>query len=302
MERVTRTKDLNPELWKIFDEYVHGFIDRRGFMDRASKYVVAPMTAAMALDLMNPRFAEAQVVKPDDKRIKTEWVEIDSPKGYGKIKAYVAKPANATGKLPTVLVIHENRGLNPHIEDIARRLATDNFLAVAPDALTPLGGYPKDGADGAREDQARQMFPKLDQAKTREDMLAAAAYARTRSDSNGKLGAVGFCYGGGVVNFLATKMPELAAGVPFYGGPPPAEDVKNIKAAMLIHHGALDERLAASWPDYDKALTAAGVKHEGYIYPGAQHGFNNDTTDRFNPEAAKLAWDRTIAHFKKYLS
>ena len=250
MERVTRTKDLNPELWKIFDEYVHGFIDRRGFIDRASKYVVAPMTAAIALDLMNPRFAEAQQVKPDDKRIKTEWVEIDSPKGNGKIKAYVAKPANASGKLPTILVIHENRGLNPHIEDIARRLAVDNFLAIAPDALTPLGGYPRDGADAAREDQARQMFPKLDQAKTREDFIAAATYARTRSDSTGKLGAVGFCYGGGVVNFLATKMPELSAGVPFYGGPPPAEDVKNIKAAMLIHHGALDERLAASWPDY----------------------------------------------------
>lgn len=301
MERVTRTKDLNPELWKIFDEYVHGFIDRRGFIDRASKYVVAPMTAAIALDLMNPRFAEAQQVKPDDKRIKTEWVEIDSPKGYGKIKAYVAKPANASGKLPTILVIHENRGLNPHIEDIARRLAVDNFLAVAPDALTPLGGYPKDGADSAREDQARQMFPKLDQAKTREDFIAAANYARTRSDSTGKLGAVGFCYGGGVVNFLATKMPELAAGVPFYGGAPPADDVKNIKAAMLVHHGALDERLVAGWPDYEKALAAAGVAHEGYIYAGAQHGFNNDTTDRFNPEAAKLAWDRTIAHFRKYL-
>src|SRR5689334_15139753 len=276
MERQMRTKDLNPELWKIFDEYVHGFIDRRGFFDRASKYVVAPMTAAIALDLMSPKFAEAQIVAPDDKRIKTEWVEIDSPKGYGKIKALVAKPANATGKLPTVLVIHENRGLNPHIEDIARRLAVANFLAVAPDALTPLGGYPKSGSDTEREDGGRTMFTKLDQAKTREDMIAAANYARTRSDSSGKLGAVGFCYGGGVVNFLATRMPELAAGVPFYGGAPAADDVKNIKAAMLIHHGALDERLAASWPDYDKALTAAGVKHEGYTHPGALPGFHHD--------------------------
>src|SRR6478735_2483803 len=302
MERVNRTKDLNPELWNIFDEYVHGFIDRRGFLDRAAKYVVAPMTAAVALDLMNPRFAEAQQVKPDDKRIKTEWVEIDSPKGYGKIKAYVAKPANAAGKLPTVLVVHENRGLNPHIEDIARRLALDNFLAVAPDALTPLGGYPKTGADGEREDQARTLFPKLDQAKTREDMLAAAAYARTRSDSNGKLGAVGFCYGGGVVNFLATQLgADLKAGVPFYGGPPAEADVKNIKAAMLIHHGALDERLAGSWPAYEAQLKAANVPHEGYVYAGAQHGFNNDTTDRFNTEAAKLAWERTVAHFNKYL-
>ena len=295
-ERVT-TKDLNPELWKIFDEYVHGFIDRRGFMDRAGKYAVGGLTAAGILDLMNPRFAEAQLVPTDDKRIKTEWVEIDSPKGYGKIKAYVVKPANATGKLPTVLVIHENRGLNPHIEDIARRLALDNFLAVAPDALTPLGGYPKEG-----EDKARELFPKLDQAKTREDMVAAANYARTRSDSNGKLGAVGFCYGGGVVNMLATRMPELAAGVPFYGGAPAVDEVKNIKAAMLIQHGALDERLVAAWPAYEAALKAANVRHEGYVYPGAQHGFNNNTTDRFNAEAAKLAWDRTIAHFKKYLS
>lgn len=302
MEGQVTTKNLNPELWKIFDEYVHGFIDRRGFIDRASKYVVAPMTAALALDMMNPKFAEAQVVAPDDKRIKTEWVEIDSPKGYGKIKALVAKPANASGKLPTVLVIHENRGLNPHIEDIARRLAVANFLAVAPDALTALGGYPKDGADSAREDKGRELFPKLDQAKTREDMIAAASYARTRSDSNGKLGAVGFCYGGSVVNFLATRMPELAAGVPFYGGAPAAEDVKNIKAAMLVHHGALDERLVAGWPAYEAALKAAGVRYEGYIYPGAQHGFNNNTTDRFNAEQSKIAWDRTIAHFKKYLS
>ncbi len=294
-ERVT-TKDLNPELWKIFDEYVHGFIDRRGFMDRAGKYAVGGLTAAGILDLMNPRFAEAQLVPTDDKRIKTEWVEIDSPKGYGKIKAYVVKPANATGKLPTVLVIHENRGLNPHIEDIARRLALDNFLAVAPDALTPLGGYPKEG-----EDKARELFPKLDQAKTREDMVAAANFARTRSDSNGKLGAVGFCYGGGVVNMLATRMPELAAGVPFYGGAPAAEDVKNIKAAMLVQHGALDERLVAAWPAYEAALKAANVRYEGYVYPGAQHGFNNNTTDRFNAEAAKLAWDRTVAHFNKYL-
>jgi len=200
-----------------------------------------------------------------------------------------------------VLVIHENRGLNPHIEDIARRLAKANFLAMAPDALTPLGGYPKDGDDAAREDQARQMFPKLDQAKTREDMIAAANHARTRSDSNGKLGAVGFCYGGGVVNFLATQLPQLAAGVPFYGGNPPEADVKNIKAAMLIHHGALDERLVAAWPAYEAALKAANVKYEGYVYAGAAHGFNNNTTDRFHPEAAKLAWDRTIAHFNKYL-
>ena len=274
---------------------MHGDIDRRGFFDRAGKFAVGGTTVAMLLDMMNPKFAAAQVVPKDDKRIKTEWVEIDSPKGYGKIKAYVAKPANATGKLPTVLVIHENRGLNPHIEDIARRLALDNFLAVAPDALTPLGGYPGD------EDKAREVFPKLDQAKTREDFLAATQYARTRADSTGKIGAVGFCYGGGMVNFLATRVPELLAGVPFYGGAPPVEDVKNIKAAMLIQHGGNDKRLVEGWPAYDAALTAANVRHEGFVYANAEHGFNNDTTPRFDAASAKLAWDRTVAHFNKYL-
>ena len=294
-ERLT-AKDFSPELLHVFDQYVHGDIDRRGFFDRAAKYVAAPMTAAMALDLLNPRFAAAQQVPKDDKRLKTEWVEIDSPKGYGKIKAYVAKPANATGKLPTVLVIHENRGLNPHIEDIARRLALDNFLAVAPDALTPLGGYPSEG-----EDKARELFPKLDQTKTREDFIAATHYARTRPDSTGKIGAVGFCYGGGMVNFLATRVPELLAGVPFYGGGPAAEDVKNIKAAMLVQHGGNDKRLVDAWPAYEEALKANKVRYEGYVYPNAEHGFNNDTTPRFDAATAKLAWDRTIAHFNKYL-
>jgi carboxymethylenebutenolidase len=295
MERLT-AKDFSPELLDVFDQYVHGDIDRRGFFDRAAKYVAAPLTAAMVLEMLNPKFAEAQQVPKDDKRIKTEWVEIDSPKGYGKIKAYVAKPANATGKLPTVLVIHENRGLNPHIEDIARRLALANFLAVAPDALTPLGGYPSEG-----EDKARELFPKLDQVKTREDFLAATTYARTRPDSTGKIGAVGFCYGGGMVNFLATRVPELLAGVPFYGGAPAVEDVKNIKAAMLVQHGGNDKRLVEGWPAYEAALKAAGVKNEGFIYPNAEHGFNNDTTPRYDAASAKLAWDRTIAHFNKYL-
>jgi carboxymethylenebutenolidase len=293
-ERLT-TKDFNPELWGIFDQYVHGDIDRRGFLDRAAKYAAAPVTAAMLLDMMNPKFAEAQQVAKDDKRIKTEWVEIPSPSGYGKIKAYVCKPASATGKLPGVLVIHENRGLNPHIEDIARRLAVDNFLAIAPDALTPLGGYPGD------EDKARELFPKLEQPKTREDFLAATHYLRTRSDSTGKIGAVGFCYGGGMVNFLATRVPELAAGVPFYGGGPPIEDVKNIKAAMLIQHGGNDKRLVEAWPAYEAALKANNIRYEGFVYPNAEHGFNNDTTPRYDAATAKLAWDRTIALFNKHL-
>jgi carboxymethylenebutenolidase len=296
MERLT-AKDFSPELLNIFDQYVHGDIDRRGFFDRAAKVVAAPMTAALALELLNPKFAAAQQVAKDDKRIKTEWVEIDSPKGYGKIKAYVAKPASATGKLPTVLVIHENRGLNPHIEDIARRLALDNFLAVAPDALTPLGGYPADGG----EDKARQLFPKLDQAKTREDFVTATAWLKARPETNGKVGAVGFCYGGGMVNFLATRVPDLAAGVAFYGSSPNVEDVPKIKAALVIQSAEVDERINASWPAYEAALKTAGVRYERYLYPGTQHGFNNDTTPRFDAAAAKLAWERTLALFNKHL-
>ena len=297
MDQQTRltSKDFDQELWLIFDDYVHGHIDRRGFLDRAAKFAVGGVTAAMLLDMMNPKFAAAQQVAKDDKRLKTEYVEIDSPKGYGKIKAYLCRPANAGGRLPGVLVIHENRGLNPHIEDIARRLALDNFMALAPDALTPLGGYPGD------EDKARELFPKLEQPKTREDFIAALHYLRTRPDSTGRVGAVGFCYGGGVVGMLATRVPELAAGVPFYGGQPTAEDTRNIKAAMLIHYAGTDERINAGWPAWEAALKANNVRYEGYIYPGTQHGFNNDTTPRYDAAAAKLAWERTLAHFNKHL-
>jgi carboxymethylenebutenolidase len=293
-ERLT-SKDFDQELWLIFDDYVHGHIDRRGFLDRAAKFAVGGVTAAMLLDMMNPKFAEAQQVPKDDKRLKTEYVEIESPKGYGKIKAYLCRPANAAGKLPGVLVIHENRGLNPHIEDVARRLALDNFMTLAPDALTPLGGYP------GEEDKARELFPKLEQPKTREDFIAALHYLRTRPDSTGKVGAVGFCYGGSVVGMLATRVPELAAGVPFYGGQPTAEDTKNIKAALLIHYAGTDERINAGWPAWESALKANNVRHEGFIYPGTQHGFNNDTTPRYDAAAAKLAWERTVAHFNKHL-
>ena len=293
-QRLT-SQDFDPELWAIFDDYVHGFIDRRGFLDRAARFAVGGVTAAMLLDMLNPRFAEAQQVPKDDKRLKTEWVEIPSPNGNGKIKAYLCRPANATGRLPGVLVVHENRGLNPHIEDIARRLALDNFMALAPDALTPLGGYPGD------EDKARAEFQKLDQPKTREDFIAATNYLRTRADCTGKIGAVGFCYGGSMVGFLATRVPELAASVPFYGGQPSADDTKNIKAAMLIHYAGTDERINAGWPAWEAALKANNVRYEGYTYAGTQHGFNNDTTPRFDAAAAKLAWERTLAHFNKHL-
>jgi carboxymethylenebutenolidase len=294
MERKT-AHDFDQEVLALFDAYVHGALDRRGFLDKAAKYAAGGVTAAMLLDQLSPKFLEAQVIKPEDSRIKVQALEYDSPKGNGKMRGYLAQPAKATGKLPAVLVIHENRGLNPHIEDIARRLAVDNFVAFAPDALFPLGGYP------GSEDKARELFPKLDQAKTREDFVTAFEWLKARPEINGKVGAVGFCDGGGMVNFLATRVPELAAGVAFYGSSPTVEDVPKIKAAMVIQSAENDERINASWPAYETALKAANVRYERHLYPGTQHGFNNDTTPRFDAPAAKLAWDRTLAHFNKYL-
>jgi carboxymethylenebutenolidase len=294
MERKT-AHDFDQELLILFDAYVHGAIDRRGFLDKAAKYAVGGVTAAMLLDQLSPKFAEAQVVKPEDPRLKVGYVEYDSPQGSGKMRGYLAVPVKTSGRLPGVLVIHENRGLNPHIEDIARRLALDNFVAFAPDALFPLGGYPGD------EDKARALFQKLDQSKTREDFVAALAWLKARPETNGKVGAVGFCYGGGMVNFLATRLPDLAAGVAFYGSSPNVEDVPKIKAALVIQSAEVDERINASWPAYETALKAANVRYERYLYPGTQHGFNNDTTPRFDANAAKLAWERTVMHFNKYL-
>jgi carboxymethylenebutenolidase len=294
MERKT-AHEFDQELLILFDAYVHGALDRRGCLDKAAKYAVGGVTAAILLDQLSPKFLEAQVIQPEDPRLKAQPVEYDSPKGYGKMRGYLAQPAKAAGKLPAVLVIHENRGLNPHIEDIARRLALDNFVAFAPDALFPLGGYPGD------EDKARELFPKLDQAKTREDFIAATAWLKARPETNGKVGAVGFCYGGGIVNMLATQVPDLAAGVAFYGSAPNLEDVPRIKAALLIQSAEVDERINASWPAYEAALKAANVRYERHVYPGTQHGFNNDTTPRFDAAAAKLAWERTLAHFNKHL-
>jgi carboxymethylenebutenolidase len=287
--------DFDPELLILFDAYVHGALDRRGFLDKARKYAVGGMTAGMLLDALNPTFAEAQQVARDDKRLTASYVEYPSPQGYQTMKGYLVRPAGATGKLPTVLVVHENRGLNPHIEDIGRRIALDNYMAFAPDALFPLGGYPGD------EDKAREAFRGLDQAKSREDFVAAANWARTRPDSTGKLGAVGFCYGGGIVNMLATRVPELAAGVPFYGGPAPIADVPKIKAALMLQFAGTDERINTAWPEYEAALKAAGVNYEAHTYPNTQHGFNNDTTPRYDEKAAALAWERTMAFFAKHL-
>ena len=288
-------QDFDQELLILFDAYVHGTIDRRGFLDRAQKFAVGGMTAAMLLTTLSPDFARAQVVPKDDSRIKTETLDYASPNGSGTVKGYLAKPANMTGKLPMVLVVHENRGLNPHIEDITRRLALDNFVAFAPDALTPLGGYPGD------EDKAREQFAKLDQKKTAEDFMAAANYLKSRPESNGKLGAVGFCFGGGVVHMLSTRLPELNAGVPFYGNHPAAAEVVKVKAPLLIQFAGIDERINAAWPTYEAALKAANANYTAHVYPGTQHGFNNDTTPRFDAAAAKLAWGRTLEFFNKTL-
>jgi carboxymethylenebutenolidase len=296
MER-KQASDYPQGLLDLFDKYVHGSIDRRGFLVGAARFAAGGVTAAMLLDELSPKFADAQQVPPSDKRLATEILEYDSSQGNGKMKGYLARPENEKGKkLPGILVIHENRGLNPHIEDIARRLALDGFMAFAPDALTPLGGYPGD------EDQARELFSKLDQTKAREDFVAAANVLRKRADCTGKIGAVGFCWGGGIVNLLATRMPELKAGVPFYGNQPPAADVPKIHAPLLIHYAENDERINAGWPAYEAALKENKKKYEVFFYPGTQHGFNNDTTPRYDAAAAKLAWSRTVAFFKKNLA
>ena len=289
-------QDFDQELLILFDAYVHGSLDRRGFLAQAQKFAKAGMSAAGLLAALSPDFAAGQQVPKDDARLKIERVSYPSPAGTGSVKGYLTRPAGAgTGKLPAVLVIHENRGLNPHIEDIARRLALDGFMAFAPDALTPLGGYPGD------EEKAVAAFATLDQAKTREDFVAAARWLKARSDANGKLGAVGFCYGGGIVHMLATRVPELNAAVPFYGNTPAPGEAAKVKTPLLVHQAAVDERINAAWPAYEAALKAAGVKYTVYQYAGTQHGFNNDTTPRYDAAAAKLAWERTVAFLKTNL-
>ena len=288
--------DFHPEVLKLFDLYVHGQVSRRDFLLGAGKYAaLSGATAAGLLTALSPQFAHAQKIKPDDARIKTSYIEIDSPTGNGKIRGYLVAPVTLTAKLPTVLVVHENRGLNPHIEDVTRRIALDNFIAFAPDALHILGGYPGD------EDKARELFQTLDQTKTQEDFVASASYLKKLSDGNGKVGVVGFCYGGGMANYLATRLPDLGAAVPFYGRQAEAAAVKNIKAPLLIHYAGNDERINAGWPAYEAALKAARVNYQAYVYANTEHGFNNDTTPRYDEKAAALAWQRTIDFFNQML-
>jgi len=293
---VRRTaSDFPPEVLKLFDAYVHGLIDRRGFLDRAAKFALAGTTAIGLLEALNPQFAQAEQVKKDDPRIKTESIDIPSPEGNGKVHVYAVRPAKPKGKTGNVLVVHENRGLNPHIEDVARRFALEGYNAYAPDALFTLGGYPGD------EDKARELFSKLDQGKARADFVAAASFLKHEPHGNGKLGVVGFCWGGGIAHLLATRLPDLDAAVPFYGMPPAPEEAAKVKASLLVNLAEQDERINSAWPAYEAALKAAGVKYEAFTYAGTQHGFHNDTTPRYDESNAKLAWQRTLALFHRTL-
>ncbi len=288
-------KDFPQELLDLYDFYAHGKITKREFMNGAAKFAVGGLTAAMLLDQLSPNYALAQQVAPDDAGIVTERITYPSPNGHGEVNGYLVKPAGATGKLPAVLVVHENRGLNPYIEDVARRLGKAGFMALAPDGLTSVGGYP--GSD----DQGRELQRTVDGTKLMNDFFAGFEYLLNSDDSTGKVGAVGFCYGGGVVNAIAVAYPELAAGVPFYGRQPDPADVSKIEAPLMLQYAELDERINAGWPAYEEALKANGKTYVAHMYPGVNHGFHNDTTPRYDEGAAKLAEQRTVDFFKENL-
>jgi carboxymethylenebutenolidase len=294
MER-KKASEFDPELLRLFDRYVHGGISRREFLDGAARFAVGGLTAAAVLESLGPNYAWAEQVPKDDKRIRTEYVNYPSPQGHGSVRANAVRPADARGNLPGVVVVHENRGLNPYIEDVARRLGVAGFLSLAPDALTPVGGYP------GNDDKGRELQATLDPKKMIEDFVAAAVYLKSHPECTGKVGVVGFCYGGGVANTLAVRLPALAAAVPFYGMAPAAADVAKIRAPLLIHYAATDERINAAWPAYEAALQANKVPYTAYIYAGTNHGFHNDTTPRYDKAAATLAWDRTIEFLNRTL-
>jgi carboxymethylenebutenolidase len=294
MER-KKASDFPQELLNVFDRYVHGDIERREFLDAAQKYATAGLTATALWESLRPNYAFAQQVPRNDPRIDTEYTTVPSPEGNGTVNGYYARPAHASGKLPGVLVIHENRGLNPHIEDVTRRLATQNFLAFAPDGLTSVGGYPGD------EEKAVNIFKTVDTRKMFEDFVVSASWLKARPECTGKIGVVGFCYGGTITNSLAVRLPYLSAAVAFYGGQPSAEDAAKIKAPLLLHYASLDTRITSGWPAYEQALKANHVTYAAYIYEDVNHGFHNDTTPRYDEAAAKLAWQRTLDFLNKYL-
>ncbi|MFK8252295.1 YghX family hydrolase [Ancylobacter terrae] len=288
--------DFPPELLELYDFYAHGRITKREFLDRAGKFAVGGMTAAALLATLSPDYALAQQVPASDPDIVAQYITYPSPNGHGEVKGYLVRPAKVAGKLPAIVVVHENRGLNPYIEDVARRLAKAGFIALAPDGLTSVGGYP------GNDEKGRELQAKVDPQKLMNDFFAAVEYLRADSATTGKVGIVGFCYGGGVSNAAAVAYPELAAAVPFYGRQPKAEDVARIKAPLLLHYAETDPNINAGWPAYEAALREQGKTYEAHVYPGTNHGFHNDTTPRYDAAAATLAWERTLAWFRKYLA
>ncbi len=291
-----KKEDIKQEVFDLYDDYAHNRLDRRGFMEKLSIYAVGSLTVPALMSFLMPDYKGNIQVKADDPRLKTEYITYDSPKGGGKIKALLSKPVDAKKKLGGIIVVHENRGLNPYIEDVARRAALAGFITLAPDALTPLGGYP------GNDDAGREMQSKRDKNEMEQDFIDAFNYLKNHKDCNGKVGVVGFCYGGGIANMMAVRVPDLAAAVPFYGSQPTAEDVPKIKAPLLLHYASLDTRITGGWPAYEAALKANGKKYQAFIYEGANHGFHNDTTPRYDKAAAELAWKRTIDFFKENLS
>lgn len=294
MKKLTK-EEIHPEVFELYDQYAHNKLDRRKFVEKLSVYAVGGLTVSTLMSSMLPDYETTRTIKEGDKRLTSDYINYDSPKGGGSIKGLLSKPTNSSGKVPGVVVVHENRGLNPYIEDVGRRTAVDGFISLAPDALTPLGGYP--GTD----DEGRTMQRKRDRNKMLEDFIAAYDYLKSHPDCNGKIGVVGFCFGGWISNMMAVRIPTLSAAVPFYGSQPSAEDTAKIKSPLMLQYGGLDERVNKGWPAYEKALKANNVEHQAFVYEGANHGFHNNTTPRYDEEAATLAWERTIGFFKDKL-
>lgn len=290
-----RKEDINQDVFDLYDDYAHNKIERRQFIKKLGTYAVGGITVSSLLGFIMPNYVDSILIKPNDPRISTEFITYDSPKGGGSIRALLSKPTKGKKKFPGIIVVHENRGLNPYIEDVGRRAATEGFITLAPDALTPLGGYP------GNDDEGREMQRKLDRNAMLEDFIAAYEYLKSHDSCNGKVGVVGFCFGGWISNMMAVKIPSLSAAVPYYGGQPTAEEVAQIKAPLLIHYAGLDKRVNEGWPAYEKALKENKIAYEAFIYPNVNHGFHNNTTPRYDEEMALLSWNRTIAFFKEKL-